>query len=192
MAAIRTATRGKKAAAKPAPAPEPEEELETEELDEEEFEEVAEDEATDAPAKKAGKGSANDVTFGVAHLASHLSDKTGKTVTTRELRTLIRKMARDESGRVDREIVAGNRTRYDWPDGLKHPEVKAIIAAYTSGEGEIEKKEKLAALKAKGAAKKAAATPAKATAKKAIKKAAAAPVVEEDAEDDEELDFDED
>lgn len=190
MAATRTATRSKKAAAKPAPAPEPEEELETEELDEEEFEEVAEDEATDAPAKKSGKGPANDVTFGVAHLAAHLSEKTGKTVTTRELRTLIRKMARDESGRVNREIVAGNRTRYDWPEGLKHPEVKAIVAAYTSGEGEIEKKEKLAALKAKGAAKKAAATPAKPAAKKA--KAKPAPVVEEDDGDDEELDFDED
>lgn len=180
----------KKAAPKPAaPAPEPEEvDEELEELeDEEEFEEVEEAAAQATPAGKKSRVSDN-ITFGVAHLAEHLSKKTGKVVTTRELRTLIRRMARDNSGRVKREIVAGNRSRYDWPNGVKDPEVRAIITAYEGGEAEAAKTEALTALKNRNAetrAAKKAAVPAKTTAKKAAAKPA--PVVE----DDEELEFDE-
>lgn len=160
----------KKTAAKK-PAPEPE--LELEELDEDEVEE--------APAKKSA---AQEVTFGASDLARHLSETSGKKVTPRELRTLIRKMARDGSGRVDREITAGNRTRYNW-SGLKDPEVKAIIKAFEGGELEADKQAKLAELKERKAAKKAAGEPTGKKAKGKGKKAA--PVVEDD---DEDLDLD--
>jgi hypothetical protein len=43
--------------------------------------------------------------FGVGDVAELISIRTGKTVKNRDLRTLLRKMARD--GRLDREIVAG-------------------------------------------------------------------------------------
>jgi hypothetical protein len=188
----RTAT--KSAQAKPKPAPEPvEEELEELEAESEDFEEIEEAEPETAPAKGAKTARRDDqVTYGVAHLAKYLSEQTGKEVTTRELRTLIRKMARDDSGRVNREIVAGNRSRYDWPLGLKDPEVKAIVKAYLGGEAEEAKKQALAALQERNAKKRAEAAktaPAKPTAKKAAVKKVAEPVEEVDDEDDEELDF---
>lgn len=113
-----------------------------------------------------------EVTFGVKDLADLILEETGKTVTTRELRTLLRKMARD--GRIDRKIIPGNRTRYDWA-GPEDPEVQAALEAYKSGELEADKKEKLAALKERKDAERAA------------KKAAAA-----EAEDDEDEELDED
>lgn len=109
---------------------------------------------SDAEAEEAPKKS--DVTFGVADLAKHLSEVTGKEITTRDLRAQIRRMAREETPRVNREVVAGNRTRYDWPKGLKDPEVQAIIKAVTGGEIEAGKKAQLDKLKADKAAKKAA------------------------------------
>lgn len=208
-----TATRTRRTAkAKPAPEPEPEvveeEELEEpeEELEEDEVEELEEaDEPVGKGKKAAVDRSKQGVTFGVVHIAEHLASK-GISVSTRELRQLIRKMARDGSNRVDREIVAGNRARYDWPKGLQDPEVKAIIKALQGGELEADKKEKLDALKLRkeelNAAKKAAAdeaeaapakkAPAKAAAKPAAKRTTRRPKVEpvvvED--DDEELDLD--
>jgi hypothetical protein len=188
-------TRTRKAApAKPKAIPqsEPEElEEELEELENEEFEEVPETQADSTATSKKSRAGA-DVVFGVAHLAEYLTQRAGKPVTTRELRTLIRRMARetDKPGgpRVNREIVAGNRSRYDWPLGLQDPEVKAIIKAYLGGEAETAKKEALDKLKADNAAKRAAKTPAaaKPTSKKAVAKKAPEPVEE----DDEELEFD--
>lgn len=189
MAAAATKTRTK---AKAKPAPEPE----VDEL-EEDIEELEDDEATEAPATT----TVSEVTFGVRDICDLIKTQTGDDVTPRNLRTLIRKMARDESKRVDREIVAGNRSRYDW-SGPTDPEVKAIVKAYTDGELEADKLEKLAALKdqkaKKDAAKKAAAEAvveaasgkpaAKATKKKAAK---VAPPVEE-VDDDEELTLDDD
>lgn len=177
----------KKAAPKPPPVEVEEtedEELEDEETDE--LEELEEDDATDtAPAGKT-KSKAQQVTFGVSDLAKYLVEKTGQKVDARGLRTLIRKMARDGSNRVDREIVAGNRARYDW-SGVNDPEVKRIIAAFKGGELEADKQEKLAKLKAdkavRDAAKKKLAEKSNKTAGKTKK--AAAPVVEDD--DDEEL-----
>lgn len=163
---------------KAAPAPEPEE------LDED-LEELEEDEVDETPAAK----KADAVTFGASDLAKYLSEQSGKTVSTRELRTLIRKMARDGSNRVNREIVPGNRSRYDW-SGLNDPEVKAIIAAFNGGELEADKKAKLEELKARKAEKKAA-EPAKPAAKKATSKKKAAPEPEE-LEDDDELELDDD
>jgi hypothetical protein len=193
-ATTRSRTARKTTAAKAAPVPEPEElEEELEELaDDEEFEEIEDAPAQAAPAGRKTRSAGADITFGVAHLAEYLTNKLKKPVSTRELRTLIRRMARETERaggpRVNREIVAGNRTRYDWPNGLKDQEVKNIIAAYEGGESEAAKKEALEKLKSDSAAKRAAkapTTPAKATAKKAAKPK---PVAEDD--EDEELDFD--
>lgn len=160
----------KKAAAAPV--------AEVEELETDELEELDEDEVAEAaPTKKAAS---DEVTFGAADLAALLTKKTGKTITARDLRTLLRKMARDS--RLNREIVPGNRARYNW-SGPKDPEVVAIIEAVTGGELEAGKQEALAKLKADKADKQAKKAAAKAKAEKAAKKAA---VVEEDDEDDDE------
>lgn len=159
---------------KAAPEPEVEEDMELDELEEDEVED-------EAPKSKKAK---NSVTFGASDLARYLTEKHGKEVKPRELRNLIRKMARDGKGRVTREISRDNRERYNW-SGLEDPEVKAIIAAFEGGELEADKQAKLAALKERKAAQKA-----EGTAKKTTKKKKAAPVVEDD--DDEELELDED
>lgn len=109
--------------------------------------------------------------FGVSDIAQIIKVRTGKDVKTRDLRTLLRKMARD--GRLNREIVAGNRDRWIW-SGPQDPEVEAILEAYENGELEADKQEKLNALKERKAAQKAA-------------KAAAA----EQADDEEELEEEE-
>lgn len=114
---------------------------------------------------------ATDV-YGVADVAALIAKETGQTTSTRELRTLLRKMARD--GRLDREIIAGNRARWEFA-GPEDPQVQAILKAFTDGELEADKKEKLQALKERKAAQMAA--------KKAAKEAEA---------DDEELEDDED
>lgn len=170
--ASKTAAKGKAAKAKAPEAP-ADEELELDEVD------ADETESTPSKAKN------DEVTFGASDLAKHLSEQSGKKVTPRELRTLIRKMARDGSGRVNREIKAGNRTRYNW-SGVDDPEVKAIIKAFNDGELEADKQAKLAELKQKKADKKAA---GEATGKKAKKgkKGKAAPV---ESDDDEDLELD--
>lgn len=136
--------------------------------------------------------------FGVSDVVDLIKTKLKKDTTTRELRTLLRKMARD--GRLDREIIAGNRTRWEFA-GPEDPEVLAILKAFGEGELEQDKREKLNALKERKAAAKAAAAaeaeeedeeveeepaPKKTTRRK---KAAAKPAVEDD--DDEELEEDE-
>lgn len=119
--------------------------------------------ATKAPAKKqtAKKvapaptvAEPTEAVFGVSDVADLIQVRTGKTVKTRDLRTLLRKMARD--GRLDREIVAGNRDRWTW-EGPEDPEVEKILEAYEAGELEQDKQEKLAALKERKAAQRAAA-----------------------------------
>jgi len=173
-----TKTKGKGKSQKAAPEPEvDDEDLELDEVDDEEVEETS--------SKK--KGGQEEVTFGASDLAAHLSKTSGKKVTPRELRTLIRKMARDGSGRVTREIKPGNRTRYNW-SGLKDPEVKAIIKAFNAGELEADKKAKLEELKARKAEKKAM---GEKTGKKGKKGKKAAPVEAEDDDDELELDDDE-
>lgn len=164
-----------KSKAKSAPAPDP--------VDEE-LEEVDGDEVEESGTSK----KADEVTFGASDLAKYLSEKSGKAVSTRELRTLIRKMARDGSKRVNREITPGNRTRYNW-SGIDDPEVQAIIAAFDGGELEADKQAKLAELKANKAAKKAAGEPTGKKAKKGKKgKSAPAPAAEDGDDEDLELD----
>lgn len=160
--------------------PTEEEDLELEDLEAD----VEESESSSKPAKQ-------EVEFGAADLAKYLSERTGKTISTRELRALIRKMAREDSPRVNREIKAGNRTRYDWPGGLKNPEVKAIVKAVTGGELEADKQAKLAELKEKKAKQKAAETNGVSKKSKKGKKAQNVAVVEiEDDEDVEEIEID--
>jgi hypothetical protein len=168
-----TKSRAKKST-KPA-APVVEDDIE----DDDELEELEEDEVEEAAPKKSTRP---EVTFGVSDLSKYLVSQ-GHKVDARGLRTLIRKMARDGSNRVDREIVAGNRTRYDWPKGTKDPEVKAIIKAFLGGELEEDKKEKLQALKDRKATADKAAGKVKGKKTKAGKKAKPAPVVEDDDED---------
>lgn len=153
-----------------------------------ELEEVEGDEAEASTTK----GGQEEVTFGASDLARYLAEKTGKKVTPRELRTLIRKMARDGSKRVNREITPGNRTRYNW-SGPEDPEVQAIIAAFEGGELEADKQAKLAELKENKAKKQAAkkAEKEKAEGKKGKKGKKSEPAAEADDSDDLELDDDE-
>ena len=176
------ATARKTAAKKPAPAPEPEEiedDLELEEEDDE-LEELDESEAEETAPKKKKKSNLPDqsVEFGASDLALLASQGKDKAITARDLRTLLRKMARD--GRLAREITAGNRTRYSW-SGPNDPEVKIILKALKGGELEQGKQEALAKLK-EGKAERVAAK-AKVAAKGKVKKKAA-PVIEDDEDDD--------
>lgn len=111
-----------------------------------------------------------EITFGVKDLCDLVKEETGTEVTTREMRTLLRKMARD--GRIDRKIIPGNRTRYDWA-GPEDPEVQAALEAFKSGELEEDKQAKLKALKERKEAQKKA-------------KAAEAEVEDDELEDDDE------
>lgn len=122
--------------------------------------------ATPAPAP-----ATTEEVFGVSDIAELIKVQFNKEVKTRDLRTLLRKMARD--GRLDREIVAGNRERWTW-SGPKDPEVDTILEAYSAGELEADKKEKLDALKERKAAQRAA-------------KKAAEEVEEDEDDDDEEI-----
>lgn len=173
-----------KAKAKTAPV----EELEDEDVELEELDEDAPEET------KSKKGKADEVEFGASDLAAYLTKKTGKNVTARDLRTLIRKMAREENPRVNREVIPGNRSRYNWPGGLKNPEVKAIIAAVTKGELEQGKKEALEKLKEQKAAKQAAKAAAGGKGKKGKGKgkAKAEPEPEELDDDEIEIEIDDD
>ena len=129
--------------------------------------------AKPAPKVEVEETTEEEIAFGVSDISELISVKFGKTVKPRDLRTLLRKMARD--GRLNREIIAGNRARWEWT-GPEDPEVDAILDAYQAGELEADKKEKLDALKAKKAEQRAA------------KKAAEADA--EDEGDDEELEED--
>ena len=94
-----------------------------------------------------------DSEFGVRALIALIKERTGKDYKPREVRNLLRKLARD--GAIDREIVPGNKTKYAW-DGPSDPEVKAVLKAVKGGAIETAKTEQLNKLKADKAAKKAA------------------------------------
>lgn len=206
------ATPRKTAVKKPAPVND-DFELEMDEVEAEDLEldEVEEEEVVEPPkrrgrpakaTKETSKKATEEVVFGIADLARHLTELKGEVVTTRELRSLARKLARDGSGRVDREIIPGNRARYNW-SGIDHPEVQALISAFEGGELEEDKQAKLQALKDRKAAERAetkaqseadeaedlAPAPRRGRpAKSAPAKAKPAPVIEED-EDDEDIEL---
>ena len=171
-----------------------EDELELDDEDgEDELTELDEDEESETPTRSKKGGRRDDeVTFGVRHLCDHLAKMTGKTYTPRDVRILLRKLARN--GQIDREITQGNRTRYDWPKGLEDPEVKKVIKAVKGGQIEEGKKEALDALKARKAAGEIGQKTTKSSkATKSKAKAKAKPPVEEEEFDDEDFeDEDED
>lgn len=155
------------------------EEVEDVELDDEEL--VEDDEDTSS------ESAADEVVYGASDLAKTASKMMDKTITARQVRVLLRKMARD--GRIDREIKQGNRTRYSW-SGPKDPEVKMILKAIKDGELEQGQKEALEKLKAQKAEKKAKAEKSgKGKAKKSKKQPE--PEVEDD-DDDVEFEIDDD
>lgn len=138
--------------------------------------EVVEDEIEEVEEAAAPAKTAEPEVWGVRNLIALIKKRTGKEYNPREVRTLLRKLAR-EGGGVDREIVAGNKSRYSWT-GSKDPEVLAVLKAVEGGAIEQAKKDALAKLKSDKAAKTAAAEPAKAKTK-----AAAAPAADEEEED---------
>lgn len=119
-------------------------------------------EVTPAPSKKskAAAEPAEEESFGVRALIALIKEKTGKEYNPREVRTLLRKMAREGKG-VEREIIAGNKSRYVW-EGPDDAEVKAVLKAVKGGEIEASKKAALDKLKSDKAAKNAAAAKVKA------------------------------
>lgn len=123
---------------------------EVEDVELAELEEADEDE-TPAKAKKAEE----PAIWGVRNLIALIKEKTGKEYKPREVRTLLRKLARDGK-QIDREIVAGNKTRYAWT-GPTDPEVKLILKSVKGGAIEASKKAALDKLKADKAARDAAA-----------------------------------
>jgi hypothetical protein len=159
--------------AKAQPAPEPED------TEDEEMEELGEDEASEEATSK--NGSAPAVTFGAKEAAEYLAKKYKTKLDARGLRTLLRKMARDGSGRIEREIKQGTRERYSWT-GPDDPNFVPVEKAFKAGELEQDKQEKLTALKERSAAKKAEKVKAKAAAEKKGK--TKTKVVEEDDEED--------
>lgn len=161
----------------------PVQEVDDDEVELEELTEDADDE-DEAPAKgkKAAKAAPKEEVFGVRALIALVKEKTGTEYKPREVRTLLRKMAR-EDGTIDREIIAGNKARYEW-EGPNDPEVKAFIKQVKSGAIEAAKKAALDKLKADKAAQTAAKQAAAAKAEKKAKKAPAPPVDEDDDDED--------
>lgn len=131
----------------------PAEDEELEDL-ESELDELSEDEPEEKPAKKSKKSADEDEVWGVSDLCDLVKAETGKEYSTRDMRTLLRKMAREDKPRVNREVIAGNRARYSWT-GPDDPEVKQVLKAVGKGEIEAGRKEALAKLKEQGEAKKA-------------------------------------
>lgn len=125
-----------------------------------ELTDLTDDDADEAPAKKA---KAEDEGFGVRSLIALIKEKYGKEYSPREVRTLLRKLAREDKT-IDREIIAGNKTRYNWT-GPDDPEVKAVLKAVKGGQIEASKKAALDKLKSDKAAKNAAKAAAEAPAK---------------------------
>jgi len=140
----------------------------------EELEEDADDDEDTEPEKPAVPE-----IWGVQQLIILIKQKTGKTYKPREVRTLLRKMAR-EDGTIDRDIVPGNKTRYSW-SGPNDPEVRAVLKNVKGGAIEVAKKAALDKLKQDKAKKTAAAQ--KVVAK--TKKKTAAPPPEDDEDEDE-------
>lgn len=143
-----------------------------------EDDEIEEVEEAAAPAAKATEPEV----WGVRNLIALIKKRTGKEYNPREVRTLLRKLAR-EGGGVEREIVAGNKARYSWT-GSKDPEVLAVLKAVEGGAIEKAKTEALAKLKSDKAAKSAAAADATPAPKKTKAAAAPAPDADDDEDDD--------
>lgn len=152
------------------------------ELDEDlELEDEDEDEEETPKAKKKGNSAKKKapakakVEFGTSWLLEYVSEETDRKMTGRNLRVLLRSMAK--KGELNR-TVGEDRTNYSWT-GPTDPEVKKIIRAIKDGAVDREKKAALEKLKASKQSKKAAAK--KGSSKKAR-------VVEDDDDEDEDDD----
>lgn len=149
--------------------------------DDVELEELEEDADEDEDEAEAAAPEKPEI-WGVQSLIVLIKQKTGKTYKPREVRTLLRKMAR-EDGTIDRDIVPGNKTRYSWT-GPDDPEVKAVLKSVKGGAIETAKKAALDKLKSDKAKKTAAAQ--KVVAKSTKKKAAPPPPADDEDEDEDE------
>lgn len=151
--ATKTRTRAK--------AKEAEEAQAAEDVDEEDLEDLAESEEAGDGTKVAANQ--EPPAFGTNELAALIKEQTGKEYSTRDLRALIRRMARSGQG-VTRDISRDNPTRYSW-SGPGDPEVKAIVKQVKAGKVEEARTAALDDLKEKGKAKRAAKKAAKEKAK---------------------------
>lgn len=106
-------------------------------------------------------------------LAGVVTKHTGKEVDSRQIRVLLRKLAK--TGKLAREVGV-DRNRYDFPLGVKDPIVVQVVKLVKAGALEQDTTDRLAAARAAKEAKKAAAVEAETPAP--VKKAApaAAPV----------------
>lgn len=154
-----TATKTTAKKAKPAPEPEVDEleDLEPEDVEDEDDADTPDDEVeeedADPKAKKkaaAKKAGGAQPTNGTQWLAKHVNEVLGTDYKPYDLRVILRRLAK--KGKLQREVGA-DRSRYDF-DGPKDPVVLALIKMLKAGELEKDRKEKLDALKEKGAAKK--------------------------------------
>lgn len=130
------------------------------------------------PAKKKVAKKAEPELWGVRQLMDLIKAKYDKEYGPREVRTLLRKLARE--GKLEREIIPGNKVRWGWT-GPDDPEVALILKSVKGGSIEAAKKAALDKMKNDKAARDAAAAK---TVDKAKKKKTPVVVEEEDDEDD--------
>lgn len=141
---------------------------------------VVDEDEDDVELDDAAEADTEETSFGVRDLIALVKTKTGKEYKPREVRTQLRAMAR--AGKINREIIPGNKQRYSW-SGPDDAEVKAFIKEAKGGAIEANKKAALDKLKS-DKAKKSAAAPAKATAATGKKGKTAPPPADDDDEDD--------
>lgn len=151
-----TATRGRKAAApKAAPAPEPEaDEFEEDLEDDADLEEL--EERDDEPAKeekpKRKPPTRPKIDFGSPELASYVTEKTGESYSARDIRMLLRKLAKD--GKLAREVGV-DKQRYEFT-GPNDQTVKLVLRMIQDGTAKALKQEGLQKVKDLAAERKAA------------------------------------
>lgn len=158
-----TTTRTRRAAPKAAPVEEPEvdefeessddedlEEMEDSDEDLEELEDAEEDSKAEKPKRKPPVRPKID--FGSPELAAYATEVTGENYNSRDIRMLLRKLAKD--GKLKREIGV-DKGRYEFT-GKNDPTVKMVIGLIKDGTAKAMKQEGLQKVKDQAAAKKAA------------------------------------
>lgn len=111
--------------------------------------------AAKQPTKTSVKKAPDAPEFSSSWLASHITEQTGQSYDSRSVRMLLRRVAKDPNGPLQRAI-GEERGRYSF-QGPADPTVKVIVEMVKSGEAQRIKREGLDAVKAKADAKKAAA-----------------------------------
>ena len=146
-------TPAKKTARKPVKKVVEEEAEDDEEEDDEEEEVVVKKPAKKAATKKAAPKAktTDDDALGTAWLVEHVNETLGTEHPATAVRVVLRRLAKN--GKLDRE-VGETRSRYAFT-GPTDPVVKAVVKAIKDGAIKADRDEKLGALKAKKASKKA-------------------------------------